>query len=358
MVDQPAYSVEISKETRLVKCERIIENGLQTFIETGNALLEIRDSRLYLEKFATFEEYCRVRWGMVSSRARQLIMAAEVVQNIESVTMVTLPDSERAVRPLTRLEPALQRAAWNEVVESELPITAKLVEEKVKEVEELNPIVSQLSTPISKAIYAFENEKQLLDKAREIRDEQNKQRKEQQQILRDSKTELPAPSGFYDLIYIDPPWRYEHSISSSRDIENQYPTMTLEEMKEMSIPAADNCVLLMWVTAPKVAESVELLNAWGFTYRTCAVWDKEIIGMGYWFRSQHELLFVAVKGQVSPPEVEHRISSVYREKRGQHSSKPHFYYDFIEKSFPGLSKIEVFARNKREGWEAWGNENI
>jgi hypothetical protein len=157
MVDQPAYSVEISEEIRLVECELIIEKGLQTFVEVGNALLEIRDSRLYRRGYATFEDYCKERWGMVRQSANRLISAAEVVQNLQLEPIGSIPETESQIRPLTRLEPALQRAAWNEVVESEFPITAKLVEEKVKEVEELNPIVSQLSTPISKAVYAFEN---------------------------------------------------------------------------------------------------------------------------------------------------------------------------------------------------------
>lgn len=79
--------------------------------------------------------------------------------------------------------------------------------------------------------------------------------------------------------------------------------MELEEIKTLSIPSADNAVLFLWATAPKLKEALEVMEAWGFEYRTNAVWDKEIIGMGYWFRGQHELLLVGVKGEFSPPFV-------------------------------------------------------
>src|SRR3990170_4080212 len=96
----------------------------------------------------------------------------------------------------------------------------------------------------------------------------------------------------YDIIYADPPWRYEHPISNSRRIENQYPTMSLNEIKALNIPTKDNSVLFLWATAPKLEESLEVVKAWGFTYRTHLIWDKRTIGMGYWFRNQHELLLV------------------------------------------------------------------
>jgi hypothetical protein len=98
-------------------CETTIKAGLQTFYEVGVALLAIRDARLYRRDFATFEDYCRQRWGMGASRARQLIGAAETVAALESVTMVT-PKNERQVRPLMSLEPSQQREAWARAVET------------------------------------------------------------------------------------------------------------------------------------------------------------------------------------------------------------------------------------------------
>lgn len=92
----------------LANYEQTIERGLGVFYEVGNALAQIRDWRLYRASYRTFEDYCIERWGMVASRARQLISSAEVVSNLKSVTTVTLPANEAQTRPLARLEPKQQ----------------------------------------------------------------------------------------------------------------------------------------------------------------------------------------------------------------------------------------------------------
>jgi len=164
---------------------------------------------------------------------------------------------------------------------------------------------------------------------------------------------------FYPVIYVDPPWRYEHSESESRAIENQYPTMSLDEIKALDITAitTDDCVMFMWATSPKLAESLEVIAAWGFSYRTCAVWDKQKIGMGYYFRQQHELLLVAVKGSPPTPKPENRPSSVLSYPRGKHSAKPVEVYEIIEAMYPEMPKLEMFSRNPRAGWGSWGNQS-
>jgi len=159
-----------------------------------------------------------------------------------------------------------------------------------------------------------------------------------------------------EIIYADPPWRYDFSVSETREIENQYPTMTVEQIKNIDIPTNKDSILFIWATAPKLRECLEVIEAWGFEYKTHAIWDKEIIGMGYWFRGQHELLIVATKGKASPPLPELRISSIIKEKRTEHSKKPNLFYELIEKWYPGKKYIELFAREKREGWESWGLE--
>lgn len=171
---------------------------------------------------------------------------------------------------------------------------------------------------------------------------------------------IDIPDGTYELIYCDPPWRYDFAETDNRKIENQYPTMTVDEICEMTLPnIADNALLLMWATAPKLIEALNVIDAWGFTYKTHCIWDKEKIGMGYWFRGQHELLLVATKGNFSPPIPGNRISSVYREDRGKHSAKPLFFYDYIDNAFKNKKKIELFARVKiNDNWEVWGNEQL
>ncbi len=120
---------------------------------------------------------------------------------------------------------------------------------------------------------------------------------------------------------------------------------------------ADDCVLLLWATMPKLKEALQVLEAWGFEYKTGFVWDKETMGMGYWARGQHELLLVGVRGDFKPPEPANRVSSVFREKRGEHSEKPVCVYEAIEAMFPGAARGELYQRKPREGWLGVGNES-
>jgi len=167
---------------------------------------------------------------------------------------------------------------------------------------------------------------------------------------------LPLPLGIYNVIYADPPWKYDFSETTTREIENQYSTMSLDEIKAIPIPADENSVLFLWATAPKLLEAIEVMQAWGYQYKSNAVWDKKIIGLGYWFRGQHELLLVGTKGHFSPPAQELRISSVIESKRTKHSKKPDLIYETLEKMFPAGKFLEMFARDSRDKWTSWGNE--
>ncbi len=165
-----------------------------------------------------------------------------------------------------------------------------------------------------------------------------------------------APCYMFDVVYADPPWKYSFSKSNSRKIENQYPTMTTTEICNLKIPTAENAVLYLWATAPKLLEALKVMEAWGFKYKTQAVWDKGKIGMGYWFRGQHELLLVGVKGKFSPPEQSKRTSSVYKFVRGKHSKKPVEIRDLIKDWFPCANRLEMFCREPADGWSVFGNE--
>lgn len=205
--------------------------------------------------------------------------------------------------------------------------------------------------------------KEILQAAKEIRAARTEERRNErlEKIVAISTGNAPVGeiAERYPVIYLDPPWRYEHAESEARAIENQYPTMSLDEIKAMDMTrvAFDDCVMFMWATSPKLAEAFEVLDAWGFSYRTCAVWDKQKIGMGYYFRQQHELLLVAVKGQPPTPAPADRPSSVLSYPRGQHSSKPHEVYEVIEAMYPTLPKLEMFCRTPRAGWGVWGNQS-
>ena len=167
----------------------------------------------------------------------------------------------------------------------------------------------------------------------------------------ESSPEIPS------LVLADPPWRYEFSETDSRQIENQYPSATVDEIIAHRPETAPDCVLFMWATVAKLHEALEVLAGWGFEYKTHAIWDKEKIGMGYWFRGQHELLLVGTKGSASPPDQAHRVSSVFREPRGRHSAKPECVYRWIEEAFADRVKLEMYCRSPRAGWLTFGNES-
>lgn len=378
--------LSISEVRRLDELEQVVETGLTVFVSVGNALLEIRDSRLYRQQYQTFEAYCRERWGMGRNYPNRLIQAAEVARNL--VPIGTIPATESQARPLTRLEPEVQREAWKAVVDStpSEQITAKVVEEQAKAAEPLNeavliikealkhdpeaaqqPIIPEPIKHQDPIVAAMTDkvkagEMTVLEAAKEIRQFKTEQRREERiekiaEISQGNK-ELKTDA-CYPVLYADPPWRYEHAESDSRAIENQYPTMTIDDICALPVAelATPDAILFLWATSPKLAESMRVIEAWGFIYRTCAVWDKKKIGMGYYFRQQHELLLVATKGSIPTPTPETRPPSVFSQCRNEHSAKPSQFAEWIESMYPTLPRIELFCRSPREGWAVWGNQS-
>lgn len=177
---------------------------------------------------------------------------------------------------------------------------------------------------------------------------------------RTDRPSRPLPPGRFRLLYADPPWCYEHIETESRAIENHYPTMSLDDICALDVPAADDAVLFLWTTSPKVMEAGRVIDAWGFSYRTQAVWDKELIGMGYYFRQQHEVLCVAARGSMPVPAPALRPPSVLRARRSAiHSRKPAEMIERLEQMYPTFTesdRVELFAREARHGWAAWSNE--
>jgi N6-adenosine-specific RNA methylase IME4/ParB-like chromosome segregation protein Spo0J len=165
----------------------------------------------------------------------------------------------------------------------------------------------------------------------------------------------------YGVIYADPAWNYEaySSINGlARAPQAHYPTMTTEEICTLSVPAAPDCVLFLWTTTAHLPDALEVMRAWGFEYRTHLIWKKDKIGLGYWFRANHELLFIGIRGKKvpAPAPTERPLGSVVEAPRGRHSEKPEVFAQMIERLFPNVPKIELFARKARPGWDVWGNE--
>lgn len=263
---------------------------------------------------------------------------------------------------------SLETKSFAEDIANKIDVSARTIQQEIQIAKDLAPSVKDVirQSDISKttALKLARLEPNIQEKAieliigKDISIEKALKDIKLQEIKNSIITHEPTViTGLYDVIYADPPWKYEFSETSSRSIEAKYPTMTMDELKEVVVPATDDAVLLLWATAPLLKKAIELMEYWGFTYRTCAVWDKQKIGTGYWFRGQHELLLIGVKGEFSPPKPEFRVSSVFREVRTVHSKKPDFYYKLIESMFPNRRYLEMFARSKHNSkWTVWGNQ--
>jgi N6-adenosine-specific RNA methylase IME4 len=201
-----------------------------------------------------------------------------------------------------------------------------------------------------------------LETAKEIRAEKAETRRAEriERIANISKGN--APLGLertYPVILADPPWRFEHPpMGGNRVVENHYPTLTLEEICALPVKelATEDAILFLWATSPKLAECMKVIEAWGFNYRTDMVWVKDSIGMGYYARQRHEALLIATRGDIPPPRESDRPPSVLYAPRREHSRKPDETYALVERMYPELAKIELYARHARPGWERWGNQ--
>jgi N6-adenosine-specific RNA methylase IME4 len=163
----------------------------------------------------------------------------------------------------------------------------------------------------------------------------------------------------YRVIYADPPWRFEpysRDTGMDRAADNHYPTMTLEQIKALKVPADNDCVLFLWATAPMLPEAMEVMKCWGFIYKSRCIWYKHKLGTGYWFRDNAEELLVGTRGNIPAPAMGMQYPSVISARQTEHSAKPFCFREMIEDLFPGQRRLEMFAREKFEGWDVWGNE--
>jgi N6-adenosine-specific RNA methylase IME4 len=171
-------------------------------------------------------------------------------------------------------------------------------------------------------------------------------------------TDVKLPEGKYQVIYADPPWKYGNSMPEYfTEQANHYTLMTLQEICDMPIRnlTDKNAALFLWVTSPILEESFQVIKAWGFEYKTSFIWDKIKHNMGHYSSVRHEILLLCIKGSY-PKQSSNLRDSVLSLERSEHSKKPEYYYEMIEEMYPNSNKIELFSRNKRNGWESYGNQ--
>jgi N6-adenosine-specific RNA methylase IME4 len=175
------------------------------------------------------------------------------------------------------------------------------------------------------------------------------------------------PERRYGVIYADPEWKWKSWGPGGMSRAPDYPTSEtsviadrLGEVVAGSRPtpalAADDCVLFLWATNPMLPDALKVMKAWGFDYVTNLAWDKVSFGTGYWVRERHELLLIGTRGHVPAPAMGSQWESLVQSPRGEPSVKPVWAYELIESYYPNLPKIELNARVRRDGWDAWGFE--
>lgn len=164
------------------------------------------------------------------------------------------------------------------------------------------------------------------------------------------KDEIPQER--FNIVLVDLPWRSTRPINKKFDMENHYPTMSLDEIKSLKVPTCKDCVLFLWVAAPKFQEALEVMKTWGFKYQDSFTWDKVLVGKGDWVRDQHELLLLGTKGSPQAPTLV--LPSIFKEKLTGYNKKPQAVYEIIESMFPDGKYLELFAGNKRDNWVSWG----
>lgn len=169
------------------------------------------------------------------------------------------------------------------------------------------------------------------------------------------------PQQRFGVIYADPEWPFRtwSDAGKDRSPDNHYPTSLIPVIasRDVAAIAAGDCALFLWITRPLLPAGLLVMEAWGFEYVTCWDWDKVHIGLGFWNRDRSEILLLGTRGNVPCPAPGTQWPSLVSEVKSQvHSQKPEWAYDMIEAYFPNLPRIELNARTRRAGWEAWGFE--
>ncbi len=167
----------------------------------------------------------------------------------------------------------------------------------------------------------------------------------------------------YDLIVADPPWRfelYDEASGSAKSAQAHYDCMNLDAIKTLRVGdlARGDCLLLMWATECMRPQAHEVMAAWGFTYKSAFIWRKVTangkprLGTGYRVRTMHEPVLV---GTIGNPR--HKpFPSVFDGIAREHSRKPEEFFALVDSVVPDCARAELFARQRRAGWNAWGNE--
>jgi N6-adenosine-specific RNA methylase IME4 len=240
----------------------------------------------------------------------------------------------------------------------ELGILAKVSHDTIAKVKKIEAV----ATPEVKAKLAT-GEVSINQAYQEIKKEEKKIERIEliEKQIKDIETgQLPELEGLFDVVSVDPPWPYEgnnKNITSfdavGRRVANPYPEMSIEQIKKIELPLINDAVVLLWTTHKFLPDAFDILKYWNLEYKATLVWNKEKIGMGAWFRMQCEFCLVGIKGK--PYWNNTTFRDILNEPRREHSRKPEGFFKMIEQITLGR-RLEYFSREKRDGWEVFGND--
>ncbi len=172
----------------------------------------------------------------------------------------------------------------------------------------------------------------------------------------------PLERGAYDVVAVNSPWPYTTwtDAGKAKSAEAHYRVMTVAEIAALPVKSLlkPKAVVLSWATAPRLPDAIACMAAWGITYVSNLCWRKVTkngrtrTGCGYWCRSQHELVLI---GTVGKPKAL-RLPSLFDGIAREHSRKPDEFFQLIERRTPGMRRADLFAREYRIGWEAFGDQ--
>ena len=291
--------------SRLVELERVIEDGLDRFVAVAQALVEIRDRRLYRSSHKSFEAYAVERFQLARRTAYGYIEAAAVLENVPSEAHLSLSH----LRALAPLSPVEQRA--------------------------LAPVVSPLAVAEARRVI-------------------KEWRQSQRSTLADKPPPPPLPAGAYRTLVADPPWRFDSNDRGDGLAADQYSTLTTDEIAALPIldVAAPDSHLYLWTPVAKVPDALRVCEAWGFRYVGLLTWVKPGLGLGTYWRVSTEHVVFGVRGHLA---TQPNLRNWFEARRRRHSVKPDEFFALVEQASPA-PYLELFARSSRLGWAVWGDD--
>lgn len=176
-----------------------------------------------------------------------------------------------------------------------------------------------------------------------------------------------VPNKGYATILADPPWRFLNrtgKVAPEHKRLSRYDTLSIEEIKQIPVQsvAGEKSHLYLWVPNALLPDGLEVMKAWGFTYKSNIIWHKvrkdggpDGRGVGFYFRNTTELILFGIRGSMRTLDPGRSQVNIIRTQKQEHSRKPDELYELIERCSPGPF-LEIFARGKRKGWDVFGDQ--